>query len=79
MIRRVVISALASTALIALLLTVPAFAGEGKGRGADDKFGFGYRPGLGIGDKNHEHLGPPGQEEPGNRGNGKGHEENDAD
>ena len=54
---RKVISAAAATAFIGALLAVPAFAGGGSD-GSD--LGFGYRPGWGFGDENHDHTGSPG-------------------
>jgi hypothetical protein len=58
MLRRTIVAALASAALGGLLLVGPVFAGEG-GHGPR-KFGYGYRPGWGFGDGNHDHTGPPG-------------------
>lgn len=67
-IRKVVVAGLITSVIVGLLVVPTVAAGGGK----SDDHGFGYRPGWGLGDKNHEHTGPPGQAEKSN--NGKGHD-----
>ena len=57
MLAKAIVAGLVTAFLVGALMVVPTFAGKWEGKPG---FGYGYRPGWGWGDPNHEHTGPPG-------------------
>ena len=62
MLMKIAVASIVSAALIGALVAVPAFAGDSSGDPGLG-YGYGYRPGWGYGDPNHDHTGPPGHED----------------
>ena len=58
---RIAFAAIATSVILGAVIVGPTFAGAPLAR-ADLSFGYGEKPGWGLGDPNHEHGGPPGLE-----------------
>ena len=54
--KRLALSVIATTGVLGAVLSGPVLADSNHDSGP----GYGYRPGWGHGDKNHDHTGPPG-------------------
>lgn len=59
---RLITSGIITLTVMGSLAVSPVMANS-RGHDDDSSWGYGYRPGWGIGDKNHEHTGPPGRED----------------